>query len=159
MYKSISVLAVILAIIAFVSGSKPIDASPIGTATPVIVARGKLLNQTAPIPVTTLFTPSARGLYRLSVYGTTTKADPTSTSGYNYNLFWTDISGASNYYLDAIASFDSFAGNWNQTCCAVPTGMEVFQAEEGTAVTYQVTQSGPPDKAIYSLYWTVERLE
>src|SRR5258706_8586080 len=54
--------------------------STVGPVSPPIVARGKLLNQTAPIPTTTIFTPTQTGLYRLSVYGTVT----TSTCSGSY---------------------------------------------------------------------------
>jgi hypothetical protein len=158
MYKALCVVAIFLGVVALTSSSSVSDSSAT-LRSPRIVARGKLLNQTMTIPVSTLFTPTSSGLFRLSVYGSTTTRDPNSQSFYNYNLYWTDISGASNVEMDVISGYDNTAGVWNQVCCAYPTGTQVFQAEEGTAVTYQVTQSGPTDNAVYALYWTIERLE
>lgn len=158
MYKTACVVAILLGALALTSGGSD-NGSSLPLTIPRIIARGKLLNQTTAIPLTTLFTATASGLYRLSVYGTTTTTDPSSVSNYNYFLYWTDVSGTNNIDLDVIAGYDNTAGVWNEVCCSYPTGTQVFQAEEGSAVTYQVTQSGPPDKAVYALYWTVERLE
>jgi hypothetical protein len=158
MYKTVCVVAILLSALVLTSGGSD-NGSSLPLTSPRIVARGKLLNQTTFVPLTTLFSVPASGLYRLSVYGATTTTDPSSQSSYNYFLYWTDLSGSSNADLDVIAGDDNTLGVWNQVCCSYPTGTQVFQAEEGTAVTYQVTQSGPPDAAVYALYWTVERLE
>ncbi len=157
MYKTVFVIAILLSALALTSGGSD-NGSSLPLSSPRLVARGKLLNQTAAIPVTTLFTATASGLYRLSVYGSTTTADPSSLTAYSYNLYWTDISGATNRDLDVIDGGGNVAGIWNQSF-TYPTGTEVFQAEAGTAVTYEVTQSGQPDTTVYALYWTVERLE
>jgi len=37
--------------------------------------------------------------------------------------------------------------------------VKTLEAKAGTPVTYDVTLSGPPDNSIYSLYYTLERLE
>src|SRR3954447_15093838 len=58
-------------------------------ATPQIVRRVALTNQNAPIPTTTLFTPSHNGLYRISMYLTGTSGD----AGWGGYLTWSDDAG------------------------------------------------------------------
>lgn len=39
-------------------------------------------------------------------------------------------------------------------------GLTLFlEAKAGTNISFSVTQSGPPDESVYSLYWTLERLQ
>src|SRR5258706_2567445 len=76
MFKSLCVAVLLLSTFALPQARN----STVGPVSPPIVARGKLLNQTAPIPTTTIFTPTQTGLYRLSVYGTVT----TSTCSGSY---------------------------------------------------------------------------
>src|SRR5258706_4889680 len=79
MFKTLCVAVLLLSTFALTQARN----STVGPVSPPIVARGKLLNQTAPIPTTTIFTPTQTGLYRLSVYGTVT----TSTcSGSEFDL-------------------------------------------------------------------------
>src|SRR5258706_13448177 len=68
MFKTLCVAVLLLSTFALTQARN----STVGPVSPPIVARGKLLNQTAPIPTTTIFTPTQTGLYRLSVYGTVT---------------------------------------------------------------------------------------
>src|SRR5260370_3409405 len=98
MYKSICAVAVVLAAFTLVSGNRPAGASQAAPTSPPIVARAKLPNQTAAIPVTTLFTPTQDGLYRLSVYTTQTVSVPNSSASWGLNLFWTDDAGSEQAY-------------------------------------------------------------
>jgi len=122
-----------------------------------IVAKGKFLNQTAPIASRTIFTPTKTGLYCLSVYGTITVADPSSESEWSYNLQWTDDSGAINsamplYGLDNEAgSFSNFIYRWGD---AIP-----IEVKAVTPITFSVSQRGPADSSAYSLYYTLQHLE
>ena len=124
---------------------------------PQIVAKGKLLNQTATIPTTTIYTTTQTGLYSLSVYGTVIVADPNSQSEWVFNLQWTDDSGTVNsasplYGTDNTAgSFSNFIWKWGD---AMP-----IEVKAGTPITFTVSQSGPIDKSAYSLYYALERLE
>lgn len=158
MYKTLCVAALLLATLTFVSGSKRADASPATTiSSPVIIVKGKLANLTGVIPQTTIFTPTATGLYRLTVYATTTTADPNGGSYYGYNLFFTDVTGTQQSYQELLASTDSQIGVWNNGL--VPYSV-AFQAEAGTPVSYSFTlESGPGDTAVFALYYVVERLE
>jgi hypothetical protein len=73
MHKTLCVAVLLLPTFALAQGGK--SATP-PFPSPLIVAKGKLVNQTAPIPTTTIFTPIQTGLYRLSVYATVTKTEP-----------------------------------------------------------------------------------
>jgi hypothetical protein len=157
MFKTFCAAVLLAATVALVSGIRRADASSsTGLTSPSIVARGKI-SLTGVVPQTTIFTPTATGLYRLSVYATTTTADPTSGSFYGYNLFWTDVTGTQQTYPELLASTDSQVGVWNQGL--VPYSA-AFQANAGTPVSYSLTlESGPGDNAVFTLYYTVERLE
>lgn len=158
MYKTLCAVVLSLITLAFVSGGRRADALPATTiSSPLIVVKGKLANVTGVIPQTTIFTPTATGLYRLSVYATTTTADPGSGSFYGYNLFFTDVTGAQQSYQELLASTDGQTGVWNQGL--VPYSV-AFQAEAGTPVSYSLTlEQGPADTAVFALYYVVERLE
>jgi hypothetical protein len=161
MYKSICVVVVMLAAFAFMSGSKPAGASaPISYASPQIVARGKLLNQNAPIPTTTILTPTQSGLYRLSVYGTVTTST-CSGSYWSLNPEWTDDSGVLGSENGVLQSNGDCLGPFvSVVSYDYLTGATVtFEAKGGTAITYSVSQIGSPDGSAYSLYYTLERLE
>jgi hypothetical protein len=162
MYKSICVVAVLLAAFAFMSGSKPAGASaPTSYASPQIVARGKLANQTAPIPTTTIFTPVQTGLYRLSVYATISKADSNSGSDWLYSMEYADDSGPQALsqllygYNNTPGQFTLYSQFFNDAGGPTVT----FEAKAGTPITYGVALQGPPDDSAYSLYYALERLE
>jgi hypothetical protein len=127
------------------------------SSSPLIVAKGKLVNQTAPIPITTIFTPSQTGLYRLSLYMTTTKRAP--LQAWNFNLFWTDDAGAeTDYVLIAQGGSPPYAYGTNPYYGTWPGQVITFEAVAGTPVNYSVIQTGPGDSA-YSEYYVVEQLE
>src|ERR1700685_1828911 len=91
MYKSICVALFLLPTLALAQRS---TSTPVTSyASPQIVAKGKLPNQTAPILTTTIFTPIQTGLYRLSMYATLTRTDPNSQSLWQINTGWTDDAG------------------------------------------------------------------
>jgi len=165
MYKTLTVAALLLAAFAFTSGSRSADASPLTSISPPIVARGKLLNQTAPIPTTAIFTPTQSGLYRLSVYSTITTSDPNSQSNWYVNLLWTDGAGServNNLLVGLNNTATQFTQGWAYQLGASPTGgsVAVFEAQAGQPITYSVTlENGPADNSKYSLYYTLERLE
>src|SRR6266536_3222650 len=107
MYKALCVAALMVGVLALTGRNS--SASPAPLTSPLIVAKGKLVNQTAEIPQTTIYTPSATGLYRLNAYMVETS--PISSQGvyWSFNLLWTDDGGAqsngSNMYLAAIGGF------------------------------------------------------
>jgi hypothetical protein len=157
MYKPISAIAVVLLIVAFgASESKTAGASPTTPVGPEIVAKGKLLNQTAPIPTTAIFTPTQSGLYRLSFYGSITTADPGSISYYYLNIFWTDVSAAPQIYGGIMTSANGTLGWWEN---GFPPSPVTFQAIAGAPISFSVGQANGPDSAVYALYYTLERIQ
>jgi hypothetical protein len=58
---------------------------------PSVVARQDFLSQTSNLATTTLFTPSASGLFRVTVYGIPSGPNITVTIG------WTDDDGANSF--------------------------------------------------------------
>jgi hypothetical protein len=169
MYKSICVVAVLLAAFAFISGSRSADAFPTASSSPVIVAKGKLLNQTAPIPTTNMFTPTQTGLYRLSVYMFLAVPNAQSCGYWYYMLNWTDSAGVEQYGLNYDSSRPVLslegqqlpAGAWAYNVYNAPSQVVTFQAVAGSAVTYSVTenQNGCGEDGTYDLYYALERLE
>jgi hypothetical protein len=124
----------------------------------MIVAWGRLVNQTASIPTTTIFTPTQDGLYRMSVYITMTKADPNSGSYWTYNIAWTDDAGAESEN-ELFHQNDNTPGQFVYQFLATLGGTAVpFEAKAGTPVTHSTKQVGPPDSSAYSLYYVIERL-
>jgi hypothetical protein len=169
MYKSICVVAILLAAFASMSGSRSADASPTTPSSPVIVAKGKLVNQTAPIPTTTIFTPTQSGLYRLSVYMVTTVTDHLSLSLWDYQLNWSDAAGAEQCGGQGTLIFTPYVLTlpggtypnvaWASNSASMPGQVVAFQAVAGFPITYSVMQSGGSDNSAYALYYTLERLE
>ena len=159
MYKTLCVAVLLLATIVFTSGSKPADASATGLPSPVVVAKGKLFNQTTSITTTTLFTPASTGLYRLTVYATVSSADQSSFQGWNYVLTWADDAGAeSSNNILAVNANATPPNAWGSSTFLSPGCVSTFEAIANSPVTYSFEQTGPSSTAI-SLYWVVERLE
>ena len=158
MYRVLYLAALLLAIVALTSFGSPAGASPGALPTPMIVAKGKLVNQTSPIPTTTIFTPPQDGLYRLTVYGTIVTADPTSGTFWDVIPVWSDDSGqqTASPFLEGSSNvqgpFETATDNWGGRIAP-------FEAKAGTPIAYSVTQTGQPDNSVYSLYYTLERLE
>jgi hypothetical protein len=68
------------------AGTKSVGSSQLTLTASVIVASGKLVNQTEPISKT-LYTLGVSGLYRISAYATITTAAPnTNTSNWGYGI-------------------------------------------------------------------------
>jgi hypothetical protein len=159
MYKTLALAILLLPTLTLAQEAKP---APIPLTQPQIVAKGKLPNQTAPIPTTTIFTPTQTGLYRLSVYATISKADLNSGSFWNYQPSWTDDSGVLQQAVALVLGSGSLLGQFTMSDNAVlqygGTTLPI-EVKAGTPITYSMTQQGPPDNSAYSLYYTLERLE
>jgi hypothetical protein len=65
-----------LSLLALLLGYWTSSAAQPPITSPLIVATVQLLSQTTGIPPTNIFTPQADGLFRISVYTTTTKSHP-----------------------------------------------------------------------------------
>jgi hypothetical protein len=154
MYKALCVATLLLATFALTSGSKFADASPATPPSPVIVARAKLVNQTAPIPTTTIFTPTQTGLFRFSAYTTQTMPVSGDSRYWSINLYWTDDAGPQlNTQLIQCVCGGFGSVGW-------PSGtVGIFEATAGQPVSYSVSLPSGTDGGTYSLYYTIERLE
>jgi hypothetical protein len=168
MYKSICAVALLLAAFAFASGSRSADASPTTPSSPIIVARGKLLNQTAPIPTTTIVTPTQSGLYRLSIYMFLTVPNVNSCGFWRYMLSWSDSAGAEQYgqfYANtgpvlSLSGGQAPPGAWAYNTYNAPSQVVTFQAVAGSPITYSVVQEQCiGENGTYDLYYALERLE
>jgi hypothetical protein len=157
MYKALCMAALLAGLLALTGRSS--SAAPAPFTSPIIVAKGKLVNQTAPIPTTTIFTPAQSGLFRLSVYGTITNGTGTDLTQWNYNPMWTDDSGIPLNAAGMLTSINTHNGSFQWTNIGQMGAAITLEAKGGTPITYSVTQSGPLDTSAYSLYYTLERLE
>jgi len=158
MNKMLCVMVVFLACALALSVGSASTAT-VSYTVPQIVAKGRLINQSAPIPMTTIFSPAQNGLFRLSVYGTITTGVTNNTSTWSYNTEWTDDSGVVNngQVLTSLNQDNIGALNWSNVGQYGAT--MVFEAKGGTAIAYSVNQYGPADNSAYALYYTLERLE
>ena len=155
LYQTLCGAVLLVTALAFMSGSKSVGSAPVVLTSPVIVARGNLVNQTAEIPQTTIYTPSATGLYRLSAYTVETVPVDIQNAYWSFNLFWTDDGGAqanySNVYQPVLGGFGT--ATWT------PGSVSVFRANAGQAVSYSVTLAGGTSGGTYSLYYTLEKIQ
>jgi hypothetical protein len=156
MYKTLCIAVLLLPAFALAQHSNSTPTT--SYASPQIVAKGKLPNQTAPIPTTTIFTPVQTGLYRLSVYATISSADPNSKAYWDYSYSWTDDAGVQSqrgFLIGTSLILGQFAFlDVNLGAPSMP-----FEAKAGTPITHNMTQYNGPDNSAYSLYYTLERLE
>ncbi|MFZ0321545.1 MAG: hypothetical protein WAL56_20640 [Candidatus Sulfotelmatobacter sp.] len=152
MYKN---LLIALLLIAFA----PVAAHSADPASPVIVAKRRLVNQTAPIPTTTIFTPAHDGVYRLSAYATITQSDPSSQSYWIWNPTWTDDAGPANCNGQCYIGAGDTPGQF-QLQLGLQLGVVMtIEAKAGTPISYNVYQQGSPDASVYSLYYVLEKIE
>jgi len=155
MYKTLALAVWLLSTITFAQEAKPASASASTSyASPQIVAKGRLRNQTANIPITTIFTPPVDGFYRLSAYSTETVPISGSTNYWNFSVYWTDDGGseANGPMLQEVAGGYGSDGYPSGTVC-------VFDAKAGQPISFSMSLSDGTDGGTYSLYYTLERLE
>jgi hypothetical protein len=141
--------------LSFGSASTP-NSTP---TSPVIVVKRGLVNQTTPIPTTTIFTPVRDGVFRLSVYGTITRVDSSSQSSWVWNPQWTDDGGAANCNGQCYLGPGSQSGPSQLQLGVSPGLVMTIEAKAGTPITYSVYQAGNPDNSAYSLYYALEQIE
>jgi hypothetical protein len=159
MLKALAVAVFLLPTLMLAQDTKPSAAT---FTTPQIVAKGKLRNQSTPIPSMTIFTPPQDGLYRLSVYATITQADSSSRSSFMVGANYSDDSGVEQTLYQLLVGTDSLLGQFSiylDSFYSSGGPTVTFEAKSGTAISINVTQQGPPDASKYSLYYTLERLE
>ena len=117
------------------------------TTFPKVVATFNRLNQTDAIPTTTIFTPKAGGLFRVTIYGAVTKA-----RGRGYwrpNVTLTTEAGEVVYSVNmdtiSVSPFvaEIFGGTWNK---------------EGFPITVDVTANGDVTNTEYNVRVVIEQL-
>jgi hypothetical protein len=149
MNKTFAVAVVLVGVFALGFAANKSSTSFLG---PRVVATVNLVNQTADIPVTTIFTPPITGLYRVSTYMTMT------VSGHGYlTLNWTDNAGVES----AIVSTTQNSSPPPYDYCNydnVPCSPTTFIAKAGTPVSYS-TQGFGSGSGTYEVYIVIERLE
>lgn len=119
--------------------------SGLGQAT--IAATVSLTGQTGNIAATTIYTPPAAGLYRVSVYQICTTAGSAGTL--NSVIGWTDNVGAKTLSPAADVTLTSTANG--------ATGASFIRAT-AAAITYATTITGGAGNPQYALYICVEKL-
>jgi hypothetical protein len=156
MYKKLS-LAVLVIIIGLLAGHSA-SSLPSSPVSPVIVKTAAFPNQTAPIPLTPLFTPNRKGLFRVSAY--MTEVVPVTGGGaWFFNLAWTDDAGPEGYGGGATpVSLGSNAVGYGSNGAGSPGGMAVIEAVQGQPVNFFVSLPNATTGGTYSLYFVVEQL-
>jgi hypothetical protein len=108
-----------------------------------VVSKTKFLNLTENLPKTTIFTPSATDVYRVTLYVTVNGADGPNNGA---TVYWTDEFGARN----AFTSLGWFNGPFTSTSSTA------VWAKSGTPISIQVMTDSPG--TVYDVYAVVERL-
>jgi hypothetical protein len=155
MYKSVCAAVLLLAAVAFTSGGKIVRAAGSSLTAPVIVASVKMPSQAAPIPETTIFTPSQDGLYRVSAYATTTKVG--RTAQWTYSLAWTDDAGP-QVEMFVLQQQTNQRGPFVNDANTFGGAVRVFEAKAGAPIEFNLRQEYSDGSEI-SLYFVVEQLE
>jgi hypothetical protein len=123
---------------------------------PQIVATVSLINQTAQIRSTPLFTPQADGLFRVSAYLLRTKAG-SSNQDWCLTTAWIDDLGL-EYDGRANEKYICIDAAGSRTTYQFADSVHVIRANAGTTVSYTLT--GPDGGgSVYELYITVEQLQ
>lgn len=109
-----------------------------------------LRNQTAPVPVTTIFTPEKAGIYRMTAFMSVTAKEPQSNSSWSFAFECGVGAGqsCSSYMIvqdgQQVATIPSYA----------------FSPQIGIPVAYDVQASDPPPiESMYNLVLTIEQLQ
>lgn len=128
----------------------------VDTSLPYVVASIALTGQTANIPLTSLFTPTATGVYRVAIYAVSTAGTGIDTIPV-LNVFWTDDFGTEDLTTSSYGainiSINAATGEYQ------PKTLSPYIIENvaGQPIQYSVT-GGTYSTLIYSLYLVVERL-
>ena len=141
MYKTLCAAAFLLAVFAITLGNRFAAAIPAGPVSPTIVASRQLTGRTTMIPTTTLFTPSANGLYRVSAYISMTTPGTNGCAWY-FDVGWTDdagVEGASN--LENVRN-NYLPPNDYGTGENAFTQTIIVRAVAGSPITYTVPATG-----------------
>lgn len=127
------------------NGAARRNGAPICGSLPCIVASVSLTDQTAPIPPTTLVTPAANGLFRVTYYLESSRVQG-SVWGVSFN--WRD-----EMKTRTTGTLQAQAGT-------ITAGTIAVRSITGHAITYTASAGGtPPPDASYNLFITVEQVQ
>ena len=122
---------------------------------PTVVATVRLTNQTAPIKKTALFTPTADGMFRVSVYMVNVMDGGTTQMLWATGIGWTDDIGT--WQLPYVAQV--YTSKHYNSALLVPNPPITFWAKAGTPINYDVTlNSGPAPGSVYNVYISLEQI-
>ena len=119
----------------------------VGNGLSSVVGSVNLTAQTGSISNTTIFTPSAAGMYKASVYMVTTTAGSAGTV--SCTIGWTD---------SAAAQTATPASTLTLTSNTYSSGIAVIYSAASDAITYSTTVSGAVGSPAYQLVISLERL-
>ncbi|HTU43062.1 MAG TPA: hypothetical protein VMF10_15235 [Candidatus Aquilonibacter sp.] len=159
MYKKISLVALVVTVALLVGHS--VGSSPEAPPSPVIVRAMAFPNQTAPIPLTPLFTPTINGLYRVSAYMTEIAPVSTTNNATSFvELTWTDDAGPEDTGVGGPVSLNTaYPGYGSFVNGGPPGGVAIIEGVAGKPVNFEVSVTGnSTEVGTYSLYLVVERL-
>jgi hypothetical protein len=124
------------------------------SAQELVVSNLDLTGQSANITTTTLFTPSASGIYRISSYIIVTTVDGASSTLPSVTIGWTDTD---NSTAQTLVITPTNAGNLLTT---YQQATAVIDAKTAIAVTYATGSyaSGTPATMKYALHIRIESL-
>jgi hypothetical protein len=108
----------------------------------------QIVQQNSVVPVTTLFTPTDAGLYRVVAYMSTEGA---KNGGWQMVMLWNDLTGLQ-------AAFSTSANTGNGLKAWGSTQVVTFSPKPGNPVTYSVVEEGNVANR-YNLTFTIEQLE
>jgi hypothetical protein len=131
---------------------------------PKVVAKVAITGRTTAIPIKTLLTPTANGLYRVSAYSVVTVPNG-NTAFWHLKLNWTDDYGSENCYNGTVSgvtcSLLAINSNWENygEYRWGHQGAWVVRANAGTPLSYSMVDVGGATGSTYDLFLTVEQLE
>jgi hypothetical protein len=118
-----------------------------------VVKAIQVVQGTAQVPITNLFTPTASGPYRFTGYIACNSTTTDLNASWDLNLYWNDSTGTSQF---SFAFCDFIQGEQSGTVGPLP-----FTPQPGVPVQFQIQQNGspPPLGSTYTFWFTIEHLE
>jgi len=125
---------------------------------PTVVATVKVTNQTTAIPSTVLFTPTADGLFRITIYMVTTVPKTNGTQAdWSANVDWTDDAG--NWLFVEVAVTPAYQKTNSNVFARTSDWPLTFWATAGTPISDSVQSgNGQAGGSTYEVFATLEQL-
>jgi hypothetical protein len=136
-------LSCLLLVTVFSLGASAQQCSPL----PCIVATASLTGQSGPLPLTTVYTPPASGMFRVSTYLSVSKTRNV-TPTWILTFGWTDDNGPRNTTTSATQN----GSNANAATA-------VIQSVGGQPLAYSTRLQGEDGETTYNVFIVVEQLQ